>query len=140
VQARAAVADTVQRLLYIAVILTLIVAGCSLAVSVGGSLVERKRPFTLLRVAGTPTSTLYRVVFAEAVLPLVAATVVAAVLAYLIGVLTVSRLAPAGTPVPVPGHAYFLTMGTGLIASLLIILCSLPLLGRITGPDKVRFE
>jgi hypothetical protein len=42
--------------------------------------------------------------------------------------------------VPVPGHAYFLTMGTGLIASLLIILCSLPLLGRITGPDKVRFE
>jgi FtsX-like permease family protein len=140
VQARAAVADTVQRLLYIAVVLTLIVAGCSLAVSVGGSLVERKRPFTLLRVTGTPTSALYRVVFAEAVLPLVAATVVAAVLAYLIATLTVSRLAPAGTLVPVPGDAYFLTMGTGLIASLLIILASLPLLGRITGPDKARFE
>jgi hypothetical protein len=140
VQARAAVADTVQRILYVAVVLTLIVAGCSLAVSVGGGLVERKRPFTLLRVTGTPTSALYRVVFAEAVLPLVAATVVAAVLAYVISVLTVSRLAPAGTPVPVPGQAYFLTMGTGLIASLLIILVSLPLLGRITGPDKVRFE
>lgn len=140
VQARAAVSDTMQRLLYIAVVLTLIVAGCSLAVSVGGSLVERKRPFTLLRVAGTPTSTLYRVVFAEAVLPLVAATVVAGALAYLVAVLTVSRLAPAGTPVPVPSHAYYLTMGTGLAASLLIILCSLPLLGRITGPDKVRFE
>ena len=140
VRARAAVADTVQRLLYIAVVLTLIVAGCSLAVSVGGSLVERKRPFTLLRVTGTATSTLYRVVLAEAVLPLVAATVVAAVLAYIIAVLTVSRLAPAGTPVPVPGHAYFLMMGTGLIASLLVILASLPLLGRITGPDKVRFE
>ena len=66
-----------QRLIYIAVALTLIVAGCSLAVPVGGSLVERKRPFTLLRVTGTPTSTLYRVVFLEAVLPLVAATVVA---------------------------------------------------------------
>lgn len=140
VQARAAIADTVQRLLYIAVVLTLIVAGCSLAVSVGGSLVERKRPFTLLRVTGAPRSTLYRVVFAEAVLPLVAATVVAAVLAYLIAVLTVSRLAPAGTPVPVPGDSYFLTMGTGLISSLLIILASLPLLGRITGPDRARFE
>jgi hypothetical protein len=140
VQARAAVADTVQRILYVAVVLTLIVAGCSLAVSVGGGLVERKRPFTLLRVTGTPTSALYRVVFAEAVLPLVAATVVAAVLAYVISVLTVNRLAPAGTPVPVPGHTYFLTMGTGLIASLLVILVSLPLLGRITGPDKVRFE
>ncbi|HET9898007.1 MAG TPA: FtsX-like permease family protein [Streptosporangiaceae bacterium] len=140
VQARAVVTDTMQRLLYIAVVLTLIVAGCSLAVSVGGSLVERKRAFTLMRVTGTPTSTLYRVVFAEAVLPLAAATVVAAALAYLIAALTVSRLAPAGTPVPVPGQGYFLTMGTGLIASLLVILAALPLLGRITAPDSMRFE
>ncbi|MGN6172584.1 MAG: FtsX-like permease family protein, partial [Streptosporangiaceae bacterium] len=140
VQARAGVANTVQRLLYIAVILTIIVAGCSLAVSVGGSLVERKRPFTLLRVTGTATSTLYRVVLTEAVLPLVAATVVAGGLGYLVATLTVSKLAPAGTPVPAPGHAYYLTMGTGLIAAFLVILASLPLLGRITGPDKVRFE
>jgi hypothetical protein len=140
VQSRAIVSDTIQRLLYIAVVLTLIVAGCGLAVSVGGSLVERKRPFTLLRVCGTPTPTLYRVVFAEAALPLVAATVVAGVLAYLIAVPTVLRLAPAGTPVPVPGHSYFLTMGTGLAAALVIILASLPLLGRMTSPDNVRFE
>ncbi len=140
VQARQGVAVTVQRLVYIAVVLTLIVAGCSLAVAVGGSLVERKRPFTLLRLTGTATSTLYRVVLLEAVLPLVAATVIAGGLAYGISVLTVSKLAPAGTPVPVPSHAYFLTMGAGLIASLLIICASLPLLGRITGPDSVRFE
>jgi hypothetical protein len=140
VQARQGVAVTVQRLVYIAVILTLIVAGCSLAVAVGGSLVERKRPFTLLRLTGTATSTLYRVVLLEAVLPLVAATVVAAGIAYGISVLTVSKLAPAGTPLPVPGHAYFLTMGGGLIASLLVICASLPLLGRITGPGSVRFE
>ncbi len=140
VQARQGVAVTVQRLVYIAVVLTLIVAGCSLAVAVGGSLVERKRPFTLLRLTGTATSTLYRVVVLEAVLPLVAATVIAGGLAYGISVLTVGKLAPAGTPVPVPSHAYFLTMGAGLIASLLVICASLPLLGRITGPDSVRFE
>jgi hypothetical protein len=140
VQARQGVAVTVQRLVYIAVALTLVVAGCSLAVAVGGSLVERKRPFTLLRLTGTPTSTLYRVVFLEAVLPLAAATVIAAGTAYGISVLTVNKLAPAGTPTPVPGHAYFLTMGIGLVASLSIILASLPLLGRITGPAGVRFE
>jgi hypothetical protein len=140
VQARQGVAATVQRLVYIAVVLTLIVAGCSLAVAVGGSLVERKRPFTLLRLTGTAKSTLYRVVFLEAVLPLAGATVIAAGIAYGISVLTVGKLAPAGTPVPVPGHAYFLTMGGGLIASLLVILLSLPLLGRITGPENVRFE
>lgn len=140
VQARAGVADTVQRLIDIAVALTLVVAGCSLAVTVGGSLVERKRPFTLLRVTGAPSSALYRVVVMEAVLPLVTATVVAAGIAYGISVLTVNAIAPAGTPVPAPGHVYYLTMGAGLLASLLVIVASLPLLGRVTGPGSVRFE
>jgi len=140
VQARASVATTVQRLLYIAVVLTIIVAGCSLAVSVGGSLVERKRPFTLLRVTGTPARTLYRVVFTEAALPLVAATVVAGALGYLVALLTVNKMAPAGTPVPAPGSTYYLAMGTGLIVSLLVILAALPLLRCMTGPDKMRFE
>jgi hypothetical protein len=140
VQARAGVADTVQRLIYIAVVLTLIVAGCSLAVTVGGSLVERKRPFTLLRLTGTATSTLYRVVLLEALFPLIAATVVAGGTAYLIAVLAVARIAPAGTPTPVPGGAYYLMMGGGLAAALLVILASLPMLGRITGPGSVRFE
>jgi hypothetical protein len=49
-------------------------------------------------------------------------------------------MAPAGTPVPTPGHVYLLTMVVGLVASLLVILASLPLLGRITGPANVRFE
>jgi ABC-type antimicrobial peptide transport system permease subunit len=140
IQARQGVADTVQRLIDVAVVLTLIVAGCSLAVAVGGSLVERKRPFTLLRVTGTPTSALYRVVFLEAVFPLAAATIVAAGTAYGISVLTVQKMAPAGTPLPVPGHVYYVTMAVGLAASLLVILTSLPLLGRITGPGNVRFE
>jgi ABC-type antimicrobial peptide transport system permease subunit len=140
VQARAGVATTVQRLINTAVVLTLIVAGCSLAVSVGGSLVERKRPFTLLRVTGTQVSTLYRVVLLEAVLPLAAATIVAAGLAYLISVVTVIRIAPAGSPVPVPGGAYFVTMAAGLAGSLLVILASLPLLRRLTSADGVRFE
>ena len=140
VQARQGVAVIVQRLVDVAVALTLIVAGCSLAVAVGGSLVERKRPFTLLRLTGTATSTLYRVVLLEALLPLVAATVIAAGTAYGVSVLTVSKLAPSGTAVPVPGSTYFLTMAVGLIASLLVILASLPLLSRITAAGNVRFE
>ena len=140
VQSRSVVASTVQRLIYTAVILTLIVAGCSLAVSVGGSLVERKRPFTLLRVTGTQLATLYRVVVLEPVLPLVAATILAGAVAYLIAIATVGAIAPAGTPVPAPGGAYYATMAAGLAGSLLIILTSLPLLRRLTGAAGVRFE
>jgi hypothetical protein len=140
VQARLAVAAAVQRLVDIAVVLTLLVAGCSLAVVVGGGLVERKRPFTMLRLTGTPTSTLYRVVLLEAVLPLVAATLAAAGTAYGISVLTVQKIGPAGAPTPALGHIYYLTVGAGLAMSLLVILATLPLLGRITGLENVRFE
>jgi len=56
VQARVTVGTAVQRLVSIAVALTLLVAGCSLAVVVGGGLVERKRPFTLLRLSPPPRS------------------------------------------------------------------------------------
>ena len=45
-------AELAQKLFDLAVALTIVVAGCSLAVSIGGGLVDRKRPFTLLRVAG----------------------------------------------------------------------------------------
>jgi hypothetical protein len=140
VQIRIAYATIVQRLVYIAVALTLIVAGCSLAVVVGGGMVERKRPFTLLRVTGTSLATLYRVVLLEAILPLFSAAVVAAGIAYGISVLTVDRMAPAGTPTPMLGHVYYLTLGAGLVASLLVIVVTLPVLGRLTGPRSARFE
>lgn len=140
VSARLSVAATVQRLVDIAVALTLLVAGCSLAVAAGGGLVERKRPFTMLRLTGAPAGTLYRVVLTEAIAPLVAATLVAAGTAYGISLLTIAKMAPPGTPLPGLGHVYYLTMGAGLAVSLLVILATLPLLSRITGPEHVRFE
>jgi hypothetical protein len=38
------------------------------------------------------------------------------------------------------GHVYYLTLGAGLVASLLVIVVTLPVLGRLTGPRSVRFE
>ena len=140
VTARVSVGDTVQRLIDVAVALTLLVAGCGLAVATGGGLVERKRVFTLMRVSGTPSATLYRVVLLEAVFPLVAGTAVAAGTGYGISVLTIARLASKGTPLPVLGHAYYQIMGAGLLISLAVIAMTMPLLGRMTAPANVRFE
>jgi ABC-type antimicrobial peptide transport system permease subunit len=130
----------VQRVIDVAVDLTLLVAGCSLAVAIGGGLVERKRAFTLMRVSGTPKSTLYRVVLLEAAFPLVAATIVAAGTAYGISVLAIDRLGSQGTPLPVLGGSYYLSVAAGLLASLAVIAVALPLLGRMTAPASARFE
>ena len=139
-QIRIARATTFERIVYAAVALTVIVAGCSLAVTVGGSLVDRKRPFTLLRVGGTPVSVLSRVVLLEAAVPLVAATVVAAAIAYGTSVTAFLRLAPAGTAMPQLGRDYYTIMAVGLVLAFGVITVTLPLLRRMTAPATVRFE
>jgi hypothetical protein len=139
-QIRTQRADTLENLVYAAVALTLIVAGCSLAVAVGGGLVERKRPFTLLRVGGTGVGVLSGVVLLEAAVPLVAATVLAAGIAYGTSVLAFVRLAPAGTAIPQLGHDYYALMGAGLVIAFGVIAVTLPLLRRMTVPGNVRFE
>jgi FtsX-like permease family len=133
-------ADVTQKLFDLAVTLTIVVAGCSLVVSIGGGLVDRKRPFTLLRVGGTSLGTLSRVVLLEAVLPLTAAVAAAAGIAYGMSVLAVLRLAPPGTAVPALDGTYWATLGTGAAIALVAICATLPLLGRMTTTANVRFE
>jgi hypothetical protein len=139
-QIRLARTTTFENILDAAVALTLIVAGCSLAVSVGGGIVDRKRPFTLLRVSGIQVSVLSRVVLLEAAVPLVTATVVAAAIAYGTSLLAVLRLAPAGTAIPQLGRDYYTIMGIGLVAAFAVIALTLPLLRRMTAPSTIRFE
>jgi hypothetical protein len=133
-------AATLEKIVYAAVALTLIVAGCSLAVAVGGGLVDRRRPFTLLRVSGTPVGVLSGVVLLEAAVPLLAATLVAAAIAYGTSVLAFVRLAPAHTAIPQLGHDYYALMGVGLAVAFGVIAVTLPLLRSMTSPGNVRFE
>ncbi len=137
---RAVLFDEIEQITLVVVAITLFVAGCSLAVAVGGSLLERKRPFTLLRLTGTPTSTLYRVVLLESTLPLVVAAAVAAAAGLAVAVPIVSQLAIKGGSAALPGHIYYLTISGGLAVSLAVILTVLPLLTRITEPNNARVE
>lgn len=139
-QIRLGRAATLEKIVYAAVALTLVVAGCSLAVAVGGGLVDRKRPFTLLRVSGTPVGVLSRVVLMEAAVPLLAATILAAGIAYGTSILAFVRLAPTGTAIPQLGSTYYALMGIGLGVAFGVITVTLPLLRRMTTPGNVRFE
>jgi predicted lysophospholipase L1 biosynthesis ABC-type transport system permease subunit len=130
----------IERVILAAVALTILVAGCSLAVTAGASVVERKLPFTLLRLAGTPVSTLYRVVVAESTIPLLAASVVAAAVGLGISIPVVKAVLPAGAHNAHPGYLYYLIIGAGLLASLLLISATLPLLALVSAPRNARFE
>jgi len=137
--------SNVGRAVLAVIVLTLITAGCSLAVTVGGSLVERKRPFTLLRVSGAPLSVLYKVILLEAALPLVVISIIAAGIGLGVGVPVVKgllkNLEPKGTTIPVhPSIGYYITLGVGLVIALGLVVITLPLLKRMTRPEEARFE
>jgi hypothetical protein len=94
------------------------------------------------RVDQLNSRVLRRVVLLESVLPLISATVIAA-LTGLTAAIPLGRLfTPPGTPTAIrlPGQTYYLTMGAGLVISLTVIALTLPLLERITVPANARFE
>jgi len=125
-----------QRLADVVVFASLVVAGCSLAVTVAGGLAERKRPFSLLRLTGAPLGVLRRVVLLESALPLLALAVVSAGVGFLAaGLFTRSQLQQTLVP---PGIGYYAGVGAGLVLALALIASTLPLLARLTGPETAR--
>jgi hypothetical protein len=127
-----------QHLTYVVILVSLVVAGCSLAVSVAAGLTDRKRPFSLLRLAGAPLGVLRSVVVLESAVPLVVVAVISAGAGFLASALFLrSELGESLQP---PGGGYYLIVLGGLLASLAVIACTFPLLKRITGPETARNE
>jgi hypothetical protein len=127
-----------QHLTDVVILVSLVVAGCSLAVSAAAGLADRKRPFSLLRLAGAPLGVLQRVVALENAVPLLVIAVISAGTGLLAsGLFLRSEL---GESLRSPGAGYYLIVLAGLVASLGVIAATLPLLKRITGPEVARNE
>jgi hypothetical protein len=120
----------------VVILVSLVIAGCSLAVSIAGGLSDRKRPFSLLRLTGVPIAMLRRVVALESAVPLLVAAVVSVGMGLLAAELfLVSQL---GYTLRSPHPEFFAIVAAGLVASLGIIASTLPLLDRLTGPEVAR--
>ena len=127
-----------QQLANVIIIASLALAGCSLAVSAVGGLSERKRPFSLLRLSGAPLRVLRRVVVLETAVPMLAVAVVAIGIGFLAAQLFLK--AQMDYTLTGPGPGFFAIVAVGLATCLGIIVSTLPLLQRITGPETARSE
>ncbi len=127
-----------RQLANVVILTSLPIAGCSLAVSVAGGLSDRKRPFSLLRLAGVPLAVLRRVVALETAVPLLVAAIVATGAGFVAAHLFLR--AQLGYTVRPPGVEYCVIVLVGLAASIGIVASTLPLLRRITGPQTARNE
>jgi hypothetical protein len=127
-----------QRLAQVVTIGSLCIAGCSLAVSVVAGLNDRKRPFSLLRLAGVPLAALRRSMALETAVPLLSVAAVAVGMGLLAAALFLrSQLQYALHP---PGAAFWGIVVAGLGASLAVVASTMPLLRRMTGPETARNE
>ena len=127
-----------QQLASVVILASLPIAGCSLAVSVAGGLTERKRPFSLLRLTGMRLAELRRVVLLESAVPLLFVAVLAIGTGFVAAELFLrSQL---DYTLVWPGAGYAGVVVAGLALSLAIIVSTMPLLRRITGPETARNE
>lgn len=115
---------------------SLIIAACGLAVNVTAGMADRKRPFSLLRLAGAPMRLLRRAVLLEAVVPLLL-TAVVSIAAGLVAAELYLRSELSLTLRP-PGLSYYVVVLIGLVVSLGVVGLSLPVIGRISGPEVAR--
>jgi hypothetical protein len=127
-----------QQLANTVILVSLPIAGCTLAAAIAAGLADRKRPFSLLRLTGARLATLRRVVALESAVPLLAVAAVAIGT----GFAAAAEYASVAQhhPVVAPGVAYYLLTAGGILAALGIIAATFPLLKRITGPEVARNE
>jgi hypothetical protein len=127
-----------QHLADLAILLSVVIAGSSLAVAVVGGLLERQRPFSQLRLNGTPLKVLRRVVLLEAAVPLIGLALVSAAGRLLTATLLLRAV--RGTTIHLPGSSYYLTILTGLAVALALVSATFPILHRISSPENARTE
>ena len=137
----AALTRTVEelgRVVSLGVVLVLLVAGCSLAVAVAGGLVDRRRPFALLRMSGVTLRNLRAVLILEAAAPLIVVATMSTALGVGISQLILRLVATA--PVALPDPSLFVLFVASVLGALAIVACVLPLVRPITSLEETRFE
>jgi hypothetical protein len=127
-----------QQLANVVILVSLAIAGCTLAAGIAAGLADRKRPFSLLRLTGARLATLRRVVALEGAVPLLAVAVVAIGTGF--GGAAMNAALQQGHPIVAPGAAYYLITAGGIVVALGVIAATFPLLARITGPEAARNE
>ncbi len=127
-----------QQLADVVILTSLTVAGCTLATGVAGGLVDRKRPFSLLRLTGARLGMLRRVIALESAVPLLAVAVVAIGTGF--GASAMYATMEMKLSLVSPGAAYYVLIAAGIVLALGLIAATFPLLRRITGPETARSE
>jgi hypothetical protein len=117
-----------------AMLFVMLIAACSLTVSTVAGLMDRRRPFALLRASGVDLRHLRWLALLETAVPLTFTVVGGMVAVLSIGYL----VAPEDFALPPP--TFFAGVAAAVLTTLAVSMITWPLLGAVTRHDNVRFE
>jgi putative ABC transport system permease protein len=117
---------------------TMAFAGASLAIAVTVAVLDRRRQFVSLRMAGMSGAVLRRMVLLQAGAPLVLVTIASALLAVAVttAILAIASIDLAAMPVIEVAGVVVVSIATAIV----VVLAVLPPLERLTRPDSLRTE
>ena len=127
----------VARLASIGCLFMLLVGALALTAGMIAGLLERRRPFALLRASGVRIGELRRVVFLETAATMVFTSVLGVGIGLVLSYISMSR---DGGDWTWPGLIVYAYVGSGILAVLLFSALALPLLGATTRHESVRYE
>jgi hypothetical protein len=126
-----------DRFAVVAAFFVLIIGAFGLAASMVGGLIERRRPFALLRASGVYLSELRRSVLLETAATMTVVSIVGVGIGML---LAYGSTQQGGVAWRWPGADVYGLVGGGVLAALVFSTIALPLLNMTTRHDAVRFE
>lgn len=130
--------EELRVLAYLGVILSILIAGSSLAIATACAMLDRKRILGLMRLMGMPEGNLRKIVAIEAAVPLLA--VLGMVIALGFGVAWCIVEGTSNYNIGVPDRYYFLSILLGLTIALGMIAATFGLIRRNTLVTVTRFE
>jgi len=126
-----------DRLATVAGLFALLMGALSLTAAMIGTLLERRRPFALLRASGMRVRELRRVVMLETATTMTFVSAIGMGLGLILGYAATRR---SGAGWEWPGVEVYLYVGSGVLAALLFSTFALPLLDAATRYNTVRYE
>lgn len=123
---------------HIGVLVSMLIAGCSLSVSTLAAMLDRKRILGLLRIMGMSPGQMRGVVIYEAALPLGAVLLFSGAMGFLVAQLIAGSLSDSIVAAP-PDMTYMVVVAGGLAMALALVASSFPLVQRL-GATVTRFE
>jgi hypothetical protein len=127
--------DGVATGMRLAMVFVLLVAACSLTVAMVAGLMERRRPFALLRASGVRLADLRRIALLETAVPLLLTAAAGMAAALITGY---ASTPPANWHPPNP--AFFAQAAAAVLIALAICTLTLPLMNAATHHTNIRYE